>query len=163
MSLGRMMTDVRRPADSTISYFRYGANLRTRLTSAGVSTLIISSYRRFTRFDFLRRRWLLPLLVRISLPLPLYLNLLAVALCVLIFGNFPSPEFTVVRWFKQTRGRPRPPFSCQCLLPLLHHLCHNSGAIAVQAAQALLAARAQDHQHSATLQAGLLLDIAYIL
>jgi hypothetical protein len=105
----------------------------------------------------------LPLLVRMSLPLPLYLNLLAVALCVLIFGNFPSPEFTVDRWFKQTRGRPRPPFSCQCLLPLLHHLCRNSGAIAVQAAQALLAARAQDHQHSTSLQARLLLDMAHIL
>ena len=78
--------------------------MRTRLTSAGVSTLIISSYRRFTRFDFLRRRWLLPLFVRMSLPLPLYLNLLAVALCVLIFGNFLSPEFTVVVWFKQIGG-----------------------------------------------------------
>jgi len=130
---------------SAISYLRYGASLRTRLTSAGVSTLIISSYRRFTRFDFLRRRWLLPILMRMSLPLPLYLNLLAVALCVLIFGNFLSPEFNVVVWSKQIRGRPRPPFfgSGECLL--------------------LLAARAQDHQHSTSLQTGLLFDMAYIL
>ena len=97
VSLSRTMANGGRPADSAIShqpsaigYLRYGASLRTRLASAGVSTFIISSYRRFTRFDFLRRRWLLPLLVRMSLPLPLYLNLLAVALCVLIFGNFVS-------------------------------------------------------------------------
>jgi hypothetical protein len=87
------MTNGRQQADPAISYLRYGASLHTRLTSAGVSTLIISSYKRFTRFDFLRRRWLLPLLVRKSLPLPLYLNLLAVALCVLIFGNFLPPQF----------------------------------------------------------------------
>jgi hypothetical protein len=41
---------------------------------------------RFTRFDFLRRKWLLPILVLISLPEPVYLNRFAAALYVFIFG-----------------------------------------------------------------------------
>lgn len=47
---------------------------------------------RFTRFAFLRRKWLLPILVRINFPDPVYLNRLDVALWVFILGIYlPSP------------------------------------------------------------------------
>jgi hypothetical protein len=41
---------------------------------------------RFTRLDLRRRKWLLPILVLISLPEPVYLNRLDAALYVFIFG-----------------------------------------------------------------------------
>jgi hypothetical protein len=45
---------------------------------------------RRTRFDFFRRRWLRRPLSRRSFPLPVILNLLAVALCVFILGMIRS-------------------------------------------------------------------------
>jgi hypothetical protein len=57
-----------------------------RLRAPDDVTSSILSNRTFTRLLFFRRRWLLPILVRINLPEPVYLKRFEVALCVFIFG-----------------------------------------------------------------------------
>ena len=57
--------------------------------ASGLDTAIISSKSRATRFVRLRRLWLLPPLVRRTLPVPVIWNRRAVALCVLILGMIP--------------------------------------------------------------------------
>jgi hypothetical protein len=85
-----------------------------------------------------------------SLPLPLYLNLLAVALCVLIFGNF-FVSWVDYGWMVQTNWGTTPS-------PVLWRMPSTTVAV-----QALLALRAQDHKHRTSFQIGLLLDLACIL
>src|SRR5829696_3776643 len=89
------------PKRQSINYlfFRYGASLRIRSCTPLPWTSDISTNNAFTRAGFLRRKWLLPWRVRISLPVPVTLKRLDVALCVLILLMIyvlPSPVRTEI-------------------------------------------------------------------
>jgi hypothetical protein len=67
-----------------LDFFKYGAKRLTDLTIPRPLTGIISSNKRLVRFGVRLRRWLLPPLVRTSIPDPVIANRLAVALWVFI-------------------------------------------------------------------------------
>ena len=70
-------------------FFRYGARRFTLFTIPRPFTGSISLNKAFVRLDVLRRKWLLPILVRTNIPDPVRRNRLEVALCVLIL-YFPA-------------------------------------------------------------------------
>src|SRR6185503_12490515 len=72
----------RRHFASAATYFMLGARRLTRLMILRPFTVCISDNCAFVRFDVCRRKWLLPPLVRTTLPEPVRRKRLDVALCV---------------------------------------------------------------------------------
>src|SRR5258708_36655054 len=98
------------PSAMSRRYFcMFGARRFTFLMMLLPWTVCISESCRLVRFEVRRRRWLLPPLVRISLPVPVRRNRLEVALWVL---SFILPPFFALRGtatFSFQKNSPRAP------------------------------------------------------